>query len=111
MLRLGGWERLLIVLSLGWFVIAIVGYFSVLADTTTAYTFISEIVPSRALHWIFNWIPDTSGLPNNNPFGDLRVIPVFSFIGFGTFLLGPPLLACVFFWSICWVIAGFRQQP
>lgn len=107
MRRLGGWERLLVVLSLAWLAFATISYFSALGKQPINMGAISKIVPYDAFHC--HWIPDTSGSPNR--FGDLPAIHIcdFSLIGFGAFLLGPPIVACVFFWIVCWVRNGFHR--
>lgn len=102
--KLDGWERLLVVVSGIWLIIATAAYFSVLGEVSSAPTFFSKLVPPSAFHWI----ADTNGIPN--PFGDFPVIPVFNVVRFSAFLLIPILIANLLFLVVRWVSVGFKRQ-
>ncbi len=108
MQKLGGWERLSIVVFVSWLIFVVALYFFALNNTSTAY----DIFPKFVFDYGFRWIPvlDVNGKPDINKFGDSVVTIAFSSAGFAAFLVGPPILAYGFFLVVCWVGAGFGHR-
>jgi hypothetical protein len=101
--RLGGWERVFLVVSAAWIILGAVVYILALNGSPRFL----KLVPSFA----FGWGRDLLSSPN--PVGDLPVFPVFNVLGFFTFLVAPVLLSWVGLWVIVrivrWVRAGFQR--
>lgn len=100
--RLGGWERLFVVVSFSWLLIATTTYFLALDGNS----FCASFIPRSA----FTWVVDILAPPGS--VSDLLGIPVFSGLGFSTFLIAPVvLLWCAAYIGVRvfrWVRAGFQ---
>jgi len=99
--RLGGWERLFVVVSISWLVIASTTYFLALDGNPWCERFVPESA--------FIWAVD---LFTSNP--DFAIpVPVFSGIGFSTFVIAPIVLTCCVAYIgvrvFQWVREGFQR--
>jgi hypothetical protein len=112
--RLNGWQRLGVVFSVMWIILATVSYW---IEINSHPSFLSQSTPWYISSFLFEWIDDPEATAKeraeNPTMADSFIFlrPTFTVVGFSSLVFAPVvaswLLSYLSIWTVEWVKSGF----